>query len=222
MGNPTLLLQSGGRDSAAAAVNILAGGHRVVGVTLSVDAINNFEIPKLRAQELSQRFTGYRWGMADFTDWEKLFKSSIVRQFSTSLPKSCLLCSLSKITAVIPFCNDNNIKRIALGYTGYQSTWSEQTPYAIELQKKYLGKLGIELVLPSLAFDSKSSVKDYLIANELTPASLENPCCISEWGTQPVLENLVAEAVEAAFDFYSVNTPTIKFVDTIGFEGIVL
>ncbi len=218
MNNTTLLLQSGGRDSSAAAVLLLEEGQHVVGLTLSRDAANLFEVPRKRAVELSEKYPNYSWGMVDFTSWDQLLNDAVSPQLSTRLPKSCLLCALSKITAVIPFCLERGIKRIALGYTEYQSDWAEQTPLAIQLQKDYLLKLGIELLLPVKNYSSKGAVEATLIAKDLTPESLENPCCISAWGTQDVDSELITEAVGLAFDFYDNNSRElgIEIVNSIG------
>ncbi|MBL4898644.1 MAG: hypothetical protein JKX76_03230 [Colwellia sp.] len=222
MENTVLLLQSGGRDSAAAAVHLLEAGWHVVGITLYAKAREGIEAPRTRAQELSKRFDAYEWGMIDFTEWEKEFKRAVTSQLSAQLPKSCLICALSKITAVIPFCQKRKIRKIAVGYTEYQSTWAEQTPHAVELQRQYLRKLGIELMLPAQSYNSKASVQDTLIARELTPESLENSCCVAKWGTQPVPESLVSESIALGFEYFMNHNFDVQLVESIGMSDLAV
>lgn len=216
MQNTILLLQSGGRDSAAAAVELLELGKTVIGVTLSADAFNKVALPKQRALEIAKKYKFYQWHMIDFTQWDRLFKESVASQISSELPKSCLLCVLSKITAIIPYCKSRQITQVAMGYTEYQSTWAEQTPFAIKLQSTFLEKLGIDFILPVHKYESKGGIKDFLIERDLTPISLENPCCISAWGTQDVSEKLIQETVEKSFKYFLNNVPKIKIVDSVG------
>lgn len=220
MENTILLLQSGGRDSAAAAVELLELGKTVIGVTLSADALNKIAIPKQRAIELSNKYKFYQWHMLDFTQWDRLFKESVASQISSELPKSCLLCSLSKITAIIPYCKERNITQVAMGYTEYQSTWAEQTPLAIKLQRSFLQELGIDFILPVQKYESKNDIKDFLIGRNLTPVSLENPCCISTWGTQVVSEELIQETIEKSFKYFLNNTPKIEIIESIGTQEV--
>lgn len=215
MDNRVLLLQSGGRDSTAAAASLLDAGREVIGVTLSQNAEGNIDLPRQRAEEISEQYPAYIWMMGDFTDWDRSFKDNVSSQLSKPLPKSCLLCALSKITAVVPYCLNNGITRLAMGYTEYQSDWAEQTPLAIELQTKFLRELGIELILPARLFNSKEQVKDQLIARELSPSSLENPCCIAEWGTQDVEDELIAETIEKGFEYLRGKTPAFLVVGEI-------
>lgn len=215
-----LLLQSGGRDSAAAAINLLEAGESVLGITLASNAVKLNKLPRLRALEISQRYKSYSWAMADITEWDRSFKTKILSSISSELPKSCLICALSKMTAIIPTCLKLGIRKIAMGYTEYQSSWAEQTPYAVELQKKHLMRLGIEMILPSLEYKSKAAVENTLIAHELSPNSLENPCCISDSGTQPVPDALIAEAIDAAFKYCQSKSVDIQFVDSVGFTEI--
>ncbi|MER2513896.1 MAG: hypothetical protein ABTQ25_15990 [Nitrosomonas ureae] len=216
MENTILLLQSGGRDSAAAAVELLELGKTVIGVTLSADAFNKIAIPKQRAVELAMKYKFYQWHMIDFTQWDRLFKESVESQISSELPKSCLLCSLSKITAMIPYCKERNITQVAMGYTEYQSTWAEQTPLAIELQRSFLQELGIDFILPVQKYKNKDGIKDFLTVRDLTPVSLENPCCISRWGTQVVSEVLIQETIEKSFNYLLNNVPKIEIIESVG------
>ena len=132
------------------------------------------------------------------------------------MPRSCLLCALSKITAAINLCNQIGYNKIAMGYADYQNDWAEQTPYAIELQKNKLKERGLEFMLPAQSIASKSEATTSLSTNGLTPDSLENPCCISKWGTEPVSKELIKQCVELSFSYMEKNKPELDIVDHVG------
>lgn len=211
-----LLLQSGGRDSAIAAINLLEQGFNVTAVTFSANAIHHIQKPRKRAIEISKNFSNYSWHMVDFGRWEQSLKCDVAKSIDEDIPRSCLLCALSKITAAISICNQMGYNKIAMGYAEYQNDWAEQTPYAIELQKTELKKHGIELILPAKDIASKAEASTTLSANKLSPCSLENPCCISRWGTQPVSKDLIRQSIDQSFVFYKENNPQLEVVDFIG------
>jgi hypothetical protein len=154
--------------------------------------------------------------MIDYGKWEYLVKTSANTSIQEELPRSCLLCALSKITASISICKNCDFDTIAMGYTDYQNDWAEQTPYAIELQKEELKKQDIEFILPSQNLTSKSEASNTLNFHKLSPNSLENPCCVSRWGTQPVSKELIKECIEHSFSLYETHKPELVVVDHIG------
>ena len=212
----TLLLQSGGIDSAAAAINLLDAGHEVIALTLAKDASAHIQLPKKRAMEISRIHPSYVWAMADISAWDALLDEHIEGALADPIPVSCLTCILAKITAAVPYCRKNGIAALALGYTGYQSQWAEQTSHAIHEQRAALRRLGISLLLPSVHYAAKDSVVSDLIARELTPGSLENPCCIGHIGTQPTPPRIIAQVVRTAFSFLGKSHPSMQVVETIG------
>ena len=212
----TLLLQSGGIDSAAAALNLLDAGHEVVALTLAKDASAHIQLPMKRAVEISRTHRRYAWAMADISAWDASLEKHVEDTLEHSIPVSCLICILAKITAAVPYCRRTNIAVLALGYTAYQSQWAEQTSHAIHEQRTELQRLGISLLLPSAHYTAKDSVVTDLIAKELTPASLENSCCIGDIGTQPTPSSTVSEVVRAAFSFLSQHQPSMQVVGTVG------
>ena len=212
----TLLLQSGGIDSAAAALKLLEDGHEVIALTLAKDAASQIHRPKQRATEISLRHSSYAWAMADISDWDSQIEQHVEDALSDPIPVSCLTCILAKITAVIPYCHNMRIPTLALGYTAYQSEWAEQTEHAIQEQRAELRRIGISLILPSAHYTAKDSVVTDLIATDLTPGSLENPCCIANIGTQPTPPGVVSQVIRSAFDFLKQHQPIMKIVDTVG------
>lgn len=211
-----LLLQSGGRDSAIAAINLLEKGFNVAAITFSAYAAQHIKKPRKRAIEISENYSNYSWNMVEFGKWENALKNDVTGLIDDVMPRSCLLCALSKITAAISICNKMGYNKIAMGYADYQSDWAEQTPYAIKLQKNELEKHGIELILPAQDISSKTEAITTLSTNKLSPDSLENPCCISKWGTQPVSDDLIKQSIDLSFAFHSKNNPELEVVDHIG------
>lgn len=211
-----ILFQSGGRDSTAAAVQLLENGYHVIGVTLANAGDDLIDLPRKRAIELSDNYSNYCWGMFNFDDWDQKIKEYIKNNVSSTLPSSCLPCALSKITAIIPFAENIGVRSLSLGYTSYQGDWAEQTEFAIDLQRKKLSELGFDLLLPAREYTSKQQVISELKVKGLIPDSLENPCCVSAIGTQDVPDSLVEEAVSAAFSFYMNNIPVIEKVSELG------
>lgn len=220
--NNVLLLQSGGRDSALAAINLLDKGVNVLAVTFSVDAKLNIEAPRKRAIEISKKSKNYDWYMVDFTNWENDFKKHVSDSIDIELPKSCLLCALSKITATMYIGKKIGCHSIALGYVDYQNDWSEQTPYAISLQKEALDKRGFELLLPACDTSSKGEAENSLIVAGLSSNSLENPCCISKWGTHDVSDELIKQSILFAFEYFDEHKPKIEIVEHIGRNNLCL
>ena len=212
----TLLLQSGGIDSTAAALNLLDAGHEVLAMTLAKQAAANVRLPKERAIEISKVHARYAWAMGDISAWDAFLEERIEATLAEPVPVSCLTCILAKITAVVPYCRKKNITNMALGYTDYQSTWAEQTPHAIQEQRAELQRIGIALLLPSAHYAAKEPVLDDLVARELTPRSLENPCCIGTIGTQYTPGHIVSGVVRTAFSLLKQREPTIQVVDTVG------
>lgn len=211
-----LVLQSGGRDSTIAAMSLLEQGFDVMGITLAKNAGRQIDLPRRRAVELATKYPGYRWGMVDFSEWDSGLKNWVADRLTAPLPKSCLLCALTKITSVIGYCKANDICNLSLGYVAYQDNWAEQTPLAIKLQSESLALEGLSLLLPARSIAAKDDAKKILSAQGLTADSLENPCCISTWGTQPVPDNLIRETIALAFEYYSANQPRLRFVDRVG------
>ena len=212
----TLLLQSGGIDSAAAALKLLEDGHEVIALTLAKDAAAQIRRPKQRATEISLLHPSYAWAMADISDWDSQLEQHVEDALADPIPVSCLTCILAKVTAVIPYCHNNGISTLALGYTAYQSEWAEQTEHAIQEQRTELRRFGITLTLPSAHYTAKDSVVTDLIATDLTPGSLENPCCIANIGTQPTPPQVISRVIRSAFNFLEQHQPIMQVVDTVG------
>jgi hypothetical protein len=67
-------------------------------------------------------------------------------------------------------------RRLAYGYAGYQNSWPEQTPLAVERLRAVLARYGIELELPVYDLASREAVVAELQAHGLSARSLEQKC----------------------------------------------
>jgi len=68
------------------------------------------------------------------------------------------------------------ISNLAMGYSGYQNTWPEQTPYATEGLRKVLKTNGIQLQLPVYDINEKDYVLNELTKMGLKKESYEQKC----------------------------------------------
>jgi len=213
---PVVLLQSGGRDSAVACSQLLSKGIPVHAITFLRGNIETASVPRTRAEEIYRQYDGYSWAAIDYREWESGMTEVVGQRVSTTLPRSCLVCAMAKLTAGLKVCNALHTKSIAVGYVDYQNAWAEQTRLAIRLQEFHLRELGYELLLPARTLRSKQQAKSVLRTSGLSAAPLENPCCVSVNGTEPVGEDVISKVITVAFDYAQVNQPVLRVVESLG------
>lgn len=211
-----LLLQSGGIDSAMAAAKLLEQNYEVAAITLVKNTATDVLFPMQRADDLINKYDDYAWAMFDITEWDKALANHMENKFSEIIPPSCLICILAKITAMVTYCLELKISALALGYTGYQGSWAEQTAPAIEAQRTELARYGLDLLLPSISYDAKGVVTEQLLRRDLVPHSLEHPCCIADIGTQHTSPELAKRVISEAFVYLDSNAPTYTIIKTLG------
>lgn len=214
--SPIILLQSGGRDSAIACVNLLKENNFIQAITFIISGERQTTVPILRAEELLAYNKNYAWAAIQYAEWENAIKNSLPESLATSLPRSCLVCAVAKITAVMKICVHIGTTKIAVGYTNYQNEWAEQTPPAVQLQAKCLEERGFEMLTPVASLSSKAAAIELLSENGLTTDALENPCCVSQLGTEYVSPKLIKEVIVRGFNFADSHEFTFPVLATIG------
>jgi len=217
-----VMLQSGGRDSAIACIRLLEKGNSVQAITFLHSDQESADLPRKRAEEISNKFTDYSWAAVEYTAWERDMKSAVTQAIGVELPRSCLICAIARLTACVQICKGISSTSIAVGYAGYQNTWAEQTPCAIELQNDYLEKYGFNFLIPTSGILSKSEVISELNNHNITQDSLENPCCIAAEGTQFVEDDLIKKTIKLCFDFAESKIPILTVRDSLGEKSLCL
>jgi tRNA U34 2-thiouridine synthase MnmA/TrmU len=165
-----VLLFSGGRDSTLAAVRLGNQYRRIVLVTITTGHMVGIDRVRNRLSELGRFMSG------NDTIWLQVSVApAFARQFGLG-HQSCLACHHLHVAAAVKIAEEYSARRIALGYTAYQSNWIEQTPYAISQLTQALQTANMQLLLPVLDINSKDQAKTELRKLGLTDAALEQKC----------------------------------------------
>lgn len=184
-----IVMFSGGRDSTLAAVRLAQNGNRLVLVTVTSGGLTGIE-------RVSRRFNELHALLPNDTCWVHVrFPEDSDR---ASKEKTCLTCHQAYIVAGAMVADKFNAKHIALGYSGYQAGWAEQTPYAIGKLNEVLSSNGFALVLPVTNILQKEDALQELRSNGLTEDSLEQRCV-----RQIVDPCLIAEELHQEVDQWS-------------------
>ena len=164
-----VLMFSGGRDSTLAAIRLARNWGKLVMVTATGFDLKGINLVKKRLVELSPYLPGN-------TEWLKIAlpKKLLKKPYSQSI--TCLSCHHSYLSIGVMVAETLNSKNIALGYTGYQSNWIEQTPQAIENLKNIIGSVGLSVVFPVIDINSKEKAIEELRLHGLSEESLEQKC----------------------------------------------
>jgi hypothetical protein len=89
---------------------------------------------------------------------------------------TCLPCHRSYTAIGAVLAERFKADSLAFGYTSYQSTWAEQTLYAIDRLKHILSSRGIHLILPVYDIASKDDAIAKLEEYQLSSVALEQKC----------------------------------------------
>jgi hypothetical protein len=162
-----VVMFSGGRDSTLAAVRLAQNGDKLILVTVTSGGLTGIERVSRRLKEL-------RPLLSDDTCWVHVrFPEDAERAANE---KTCLTCHQAYIVAGAMVADKFDAKHIALGYSGYQASWAEQTPYAICKLNTVLNSNGFELVLPVTNILQKEDAVQELRSNGLNEDPLEQRC----------------------------------------------
>lgn len=160
---------SGGRDSTAAVVRLNERSMSQTLVTICSDHLVGINSVKKRLLELKRI-------LPPQTEWRLIRQPRELMTDTSFYQKTCLPCHHGYVVVGAITAFALGAERLSFGYAGYQNTWPEQTPLAVETLSNTLAAYGITLDLPVYAVGSRSDVEAELIAAGLTPHALEQKC----------------------------------------------
>lgn len=164
-----VLMFSGGRDSTLAAIRLYESGINPLLVTVTSEHLAGLASVEVRLAELKRILP------AEIMHFQ-LEQPCDLRVNQNFYSRTCLPCQHAYVVVAAWIAKKYDITRIALGYSGYQSDWPEQTPLATASLERVLDRYGLELSLPSYSFVSKDEVKILLSGYGLSTESLEQKC----------------------------------------------
>lgn len=195
-GASIILLFSGGRDSTCAAVRLIQSGEHPLLLTVIDTGCQTDCNTKLRVNELRERVDhSLCWISARAPD---LYEAAMGLAMKTA--PSCLPCLCVRLTVAVSLARRLGITKVATGFSGYQSSWVEQTPAAIDATRAFLKEYSIDLELPVASLDSKDAAIRFLTASHLRPESLEPVCHCADVGTtEHAPASLIVEDITGGF-----------------------
>lgn len=164
-----VLMFSGGRDSSIAAVRLARAGHSPTLVTITSNHLLGIDKVKQRLAELAPHLT-------PATRWFRIAQPADLATDTSFYEQTCLPCHHAYVVVAAAIARSMNARRLAFGYTSYQSDWPEQTPLAIARLRAVLADYDIELDLPVADLSSRDEAEGALKALGLSPNSLEQKC----------------------------------------------
>jgi hypothetical protein len=164
-----ILMFSGGRDSTLAALRLSQQRSRLTLVTVTSDHLIGIEAVRRRILELRQR-------LPPDTSWLLVSQPLNILRDEASYARTCLPCHHAYVSVGARVARDRGISTLAFGYTGYQSSWPEQTPYAVERLSAALSEVDLDLVLPVYDLHRKEDAVEELSSHGLSAAALEQKC----------------------------------------------
>ncbi len=185
-GRDCVLMFSGGRDSTLAALRLSRQQYRLLLLTVTSEHLSGIH-------SVIRRLNEFRLKFPTRATWLHVVQPShLVPEMKTG-HRTCLPCHAAYSGLGLRFALDNNMSNIAFGYTGYQSTWIEQTPQAIEILRRSLRAHGVDLLLPVSDLPSKADAIRELRLAGLTPDALEQKCLVQQLNNTLPSDELTTE-----------------------------
>ena len=159
---------SGGRDSTIAAARLSESFDRVLLITVLSPHLIGIEKVRLRIEQLRKL-------LPKGSEWLQIIQP----EFPIAKPfiyATCLPCQHVYVSTGALIALRHQIPHLAMGYSGYQSSWPEQTPYATAGLTRILRDRGIQLHLPVYDLREKEDAFLELARLGLGPESLEQKC----------------------------------------------
>ena len=164
-----VLLFSGGRDSTISAIQLSDLFERLILVTVTSQHLVGMDAVYRRLVELKPY-------LSSKTRWIHALQPTEMPGDQLFHAATCLPCHRSYTAIGAVLAERFKADSLAFGYTSYQSTWAEQTPYAIDCLKRTLLSRGIHLILPVYDIASKDDAIAELKKYQLSPVALEQKC----------------------------------------------
>lgn len=164
-----VLMFSGGRDSTLAALRLHDQGYRVTLVTVSSGHLFGIAAVRHRLREM-------RAALPSDTQWIRVGQPDELRTDTSFYEMTCLPCHHAYVVVAVSVAVHLKAKTLAFGYAGYQNTWPEQTPLAVNRLHRTLEQQGIRLSLPVYDLFSREEVETALSDYGVSQASLEQKC----------------------------------------------
>jgi len=163
-----ILMFSGGRDSTLAAARLSKTFHQCTLITVLFKHLIGIEKVHLRIAQLKKI-------IPEGSEWLQVAQPEL--PISKSLINAtCLPCQQAYVSVGAIIAQRFGISNLAMGYSGYQKSWPEQTPYATTSLQRLLQDFGISLHLPAYDIQSKEDAVNELVRLGLTYESLEQKC----------------------------------------------
>lgn len=160
---------SGGRDSTLAATRLGRSGSLLVLITVSSGHLVGIDRVRQRLRELSKILPAQ-------TPWIQVRQPTELRTDTSFYKQTCLPCHHAYVVVSGALARATGVHRLALGYSGYQAEWPEQTPLAIESLGRVLNRHGITLELPVRDILAREDAIRELADQGLDPQALEQKC----------------------------------------------
>jgi tRNA(Ile)-lysidine synthase TilS/MesJ len=168
-----VIMFSGGRDSTLAAVRLHAESKRLALVTVSSDHLTGIDRVHQRLYELKSI-------LPPTTPWIHIIAPHSLSERGGGEAFTCLPCHRFYTLAGAITADKLGAKIIAFGYSGYQSNWPEQTPYAVHRLEQVLHHNNLDLMVPVYDIQSKDSAVRELATFNLSFDALEQKCLLAK------------------------------------------
>ena len=184
-----ILLFSGGRDSTIAAVRLSKEFSNPVLLTVTTSHLEGIELVRRRLKQMKHLLPAE-------AEWvHAVVPPSSFVEIGRPV-ESCLPCHRTYVSLAASLASSRGVRNIALGYTGYQSAWLEQSPAAIGRLGSVLAEFGFRLLLPVAGILSKDDAKSILREHGLTDEALEQKCLKQQFNDTDLTPDQIQVEIE--------------------------
>jgi len=163
-----VLMFSGGRDSTIAAARLSKTFQHVILITVLFKHLIGIEKVYARIVQLKKL-------LPKGSEWLQIAQPKLpITKLLINV--TCLPCQQAYVSIGAIIAQRFRISNLAMGYSGYQSSWPEQTPYATSRLKKLLEGFEIRLHLPVYSILKKEDVVNELMRVGVAHESYEQKC----------------------------------------------